>query len=296
MSLHLRADGAHMDVLQEETPRMATVLLYLTDTEEGGETAFPAGSTWSDPVSPQRFGPFSECAQGSVAVRPRKGASSLLVPTAHVDLHHSLTDASVLLLARSKACGVPDQRTLLTCSTATLCSHSSLASLPFKGKDWIRTFHGHRLCPVKCLWQHVHRLASCMPSLGHDARGCECCGLCGRAGQALVFYSLFPDSKTQDQHSMHTGCPVLQGIKWTGTVWIHTAPFRPESLSRESELQSLCRRTWTHICLYTDILQILCFGRTCQAAAVCRAVPPHSGACVASLRTVQLTHPAPAPA
>ena len=48
-----------------------------------------------------------------------------------------------------------------------------------------------------------------------------------------MFYSLFPDSKTQDQHSMHTGCPVLRGVKWTGTVWIHTAPFRPESLSRE---------------------------------------------------------------
>ncbi len=68
------ADGAHMDVLQEDTPRMATVLLYLTDTDEGGETAFPAGSTWLDPASPQRYGPFSECAQGSVAVRPRKGA------------------------------------------------------------------------------------------------------------------------------------------------------------------------------------------------------------------------------
>ena len=57
---------------------MATVLLYLTDTEEGGETAFPAGSTWQDPTSPQRYGPFSECAQGSVAVRPRKGAPCCL--------------------------------------------------------------------------------------------------------------------------------------------------------------------------------------------------------------------------
>lgn len=65
-----------MDVLEEVTPRMATVLLYLTDTEEGGETAFPSGSKWLDPTSEQRFGPFSECARGSVAVRPRKGASA----------------------------------------------------------------------------------------------------------------------------------------------------------------------------------------------------------------------------
>ena len=30
---------------------------------------------------------------------------------------------------------------------------------------------------------------------------------------------------------MHTGCPVLSGVKWTATKWIHTAPFHPEWLS-----------------------------------------------------------------
>ena len=30
--------GAHMDSLIDDSPRMATVLLYLHDTEEGGET------------------------------------------------------------------------------------------------------------------------------------------------------------------------------------------------------------------------------------------------------------------
>ena len=38
--------GAHYDSLVEESPRVATVLLYLANTtEEGGETAFPAVST-----------------------------------------------------------------------------------------------------------------------------------------------------------------------------------------------------------------------------------------------------------
>lgn len=63
-----------MDVLVEETPRLATVLLYLSDVDEGGETAFPSHSVWADKRQAKRFGPFSECAQGHVAVRPKKGA------------------------------------------------------------------------------------------------------------------------------------------------------------------------------------------------------------------------------
>ena len=73
---YMYADGPHMDVLEVETPRFATVLLYLSDVEEGGETAFPGGSEWLDLASEQRSGPFSECARGSVAVKPRKGARS----------------------------------------------------------------------------------------------------------------------------------------------------------------------------------------------------------------------------
>ena len=39
------------------------------------------------------------------------------------------------------------------------------------------------------------------------------------AGMALLFYSLTPDAKTQDEASMHTGCPVLSGTKWSATKW-----------------------------------------------------------------------------
>lgn len=53
------------------------MLIYLKDTPEGGETAFPSDSKWVDPEMPQRFGPFSECARSHVAVRPKKGDALL---------------------------------------------------------------------------------------------------------------------------------------------------------------------------------------------------------------------------
>jgi hypothetical protein len=40
----------------DESPRVATVLIYLSDTEEGGETAFPSDSQWADPSLEPRFG------------------------------------------------------------------------------------------------------------------------------------------------------------------------------------------------------------------------------------------------
>ena len=35
-------------------------------------------------------------------------------------------------------------------------------------------------------------------------------------GDALVFWSVMPDGATHDGASMHEGCPVVAGVKWTG--------------------------------------------------------------------------------
>ncbi|PSC72823.1 Prolyl 4-hydroxylase subunit alpha-1 [Micractinium conductrix] len=115
--------GAHYDSLENDSPRVATVLLYLSDVEEGGETAFPGTSEWIDKSVQERFAPYSACAAGHVAAKPKKG-------------------------------------------------------------------------------------------------------------DAMVFFSLKPDSKLDDA-SLHTGCPVIKGIKWTATKWIHTEPFRPNLLGQE---------------------------------------------------------------
>ncbi|KAK9906519.1 hypothetical protein WJX75_003296 [Coccomyxa subellipsoidea] len=55
-----------------------------------------------------------------------------------------------------------------------------------------------------------------------------------RKGDALLFYSLTPTGQ-QDIYSMHQGCPVVQGVKWTATKWIDTAPFHPEWLEKGGE-------------------------------------------------------------
>lgn len=45
-----------------------------------------------------------------------------------------------------------------------------------------------------------------------------------RKGDALLFFSLHPDAST-DQNSLHAGCPVLEGEKWSATKWIRVASF-----------------------------------------------------------------------
>ncbi|CAI5525627.1 unnamed protein product [Closterium sp. Naga37s-1] len=45
-----------------------------------------------------------------------------------------------------------------------------------------------------------------------------------RKGDALLFFSLHPDTSF-DQSSLHAGCPVLAGEKWSATKWIHVGSF-----------------------------------------------------------------------
>ncbi|KAF3792663.1 putative prolyl 4-hydroxylase 3 [Nymphaea thermarum] len=45
-----------------------------------------------------------------------------------------------------------------------------------------------------------------------------------RMGDALLFWSMHPDASL-DSLSLHGGCPVIQGDKWSATKWMRVKPY-----------------------------------------------------------------------
>jgi prolyl 4-hydroxylase len=70
-----------------------------------------------------------------------------------------------------------------------------------------------------------------MPPHGDQSRFSPCAqeGLAHKpeTGDILCFWNLDADG-TVNHGSMHGGCPVLKGEKWSAPIWIHQSPFLPE--------------------------------------------------------------------
>ncbi len=65
-----------MDPLKN-SQRVATVLMFLSEVEEGGETVFPMKSEWADSASAALAANFSDCAKRGPAVKPQTGDAIL---------------------------------------------------------------------------------------------------------------------------------------------------------------------------------------------------------------------------
>ncbi|XP_039040275.1 probable prolyl 4-hydroxylase 4, partial [Hibiscus syriacus] len=70
-----------------------------------------------------------------------------------------------------------------------------------------------------------HRIATVLMYLTNVTKGGETVFpeaevLKPKRGDALLFFSLYPNA-IPDPSSLHAGCPVIEGEKWSATKWIH---------------------------------------------------------------------------
>ena len=54
-------------------------------------------------------------------------------------------------------------------------------------------------------------------------------------GDALLFYSMSPSNSVVDVYSLHQGCPVIRGTKWSATIWMHQGEFRRNNMHMPNE-------------------------------------------------------------
>jgi len=88
---------------------------------------------------------------------------------------------------------------------------------------------GETVFPKSTAWLHKPVVEN-THSLRIDSTGFSACGSQGiavkpKAGDVLFFWGVKPDGKTIDPNSMHAGCPVIRGTKWTATKWIHALEY-----------------------------------------------------------------------
>jgi hypothetical protein len=149
--------GVTQEFFKNGGQRVATILMYLSDVEEGGETVFPLTQAW---LHPERA-------------------------KAHdwSKVRHALSRTSF------RACGCVEVWLIADDCSAENAGESG------SELNWD-------------VWWVVQCASKGVAVKPH-------------AGDALLFWGVQLDGVTLDKASMHAGCPVLKGTKYTATKWIH---------------------------------------------------------------------------
>jgi hypothetical protein len=148
------------------------------------------GSEWIDGSVRDRFAPYSDCAEGHVAGAPCCGRRL-----------HSVR-------ARNRR---PTPFCSAACPASTvmaLCPPAPFPSLALPAPPAPCLSSPCRSCAL--FWLSPMPSTSAPPTLLPPAAK-------PKKGDAMLFFSLRPDGSS-DTYSLHTGCPVIKGVKWTGAA------------------------------------------------------------------------------
>ncbi|CAI5500091.1 unnamed protein product [Closterium sp. Naga37s-1] len=203
--------GAHWDYIDPAKaptpggPRYATVLMYLSNVEMGGETAFPE----SEEDTVVKDDSWSDCGKKGIAVpsTPHLNSSPCLQPSQEKAMRCSSSRSiqTLLLIAPPSTRAAP----CWPGRSGPPPSGSTWGALNLGARGNMRAISPPSLFPAPSSPSSLPLSHSPLPVPAKP-----------RKGDALLFFSLHPDTSF-DRASLHAGCPVLAGEKWSATKWIH---------------------------------------------------------------------------
>lgn len=179
------------DSAKDGTNRFATILLYMSDVEDGGETFFPEATNWF--VSAEESPEFSVSEEGAYASGVDESGPRLSScvssevqedcrdPSSYGYIEHPIEDEE-----------------FIEEETALYLEEKNISHL-FKKGSWQRD-----------MVKNCRSKMSVRPMKAH----------------AVLFYSQKPLGE-KDVKSMHGACPVLQGVKWAANLWVWNGPRQP---------------------------------------------------------------------